>query len=90
MEDKWFAFYEEPWLYLHRSWTGFGIYQVRFELTDGGHRVAEILVSRDPRQYTSTDGDADALVLAVLLDGYAGRDTKAAFEQYRASLKPVK
>ena len=28
MEDKWFAFYEEPWLYLHRSWTGFGIYQV--------------------------------------------------------------
>ena len=22
MEDKWFIFYEEPWLYLHRSWTG--------------------------------------------------------------------
>src|SRR5688500_10310032 len=42
MEDKWFAFYEEPWLYLHRSWTGFVIYEVRFEpVGDGGGRVAE-------------------------------------------------
>jgi hypothetical protein len=82
MEDKWFAFYEDPWLHLHRSWIGFEIYQVRFEPTDGGHRAAEILVSRDPQQYTSTDGDADALFLAVLLDGYAGRDNKAAWEAW--------
>jgi hypothetical protein len=31
MEDKWFIFYEAPWLFLHRSWTGYCIYQVRFE-----------------------------------------------------------
>lgn len=85
MEDKWFAFYEEPWLYLHRSWTGFGIYQVRFEPAGDGARVAEVLVSRDPEQYTGTDGTADALLLAVLLDGYAGRDTEAAWGQYMAS-----
>jgi hypothetical protein len=30
MEDKWFVFYEEPWLYFHRSWTGACIYAVRF------------------------------------------------------------
>jgi hypothetical protein len=30
MEDKWFVFYEDPWLYLHRSWTGFCIFKVRF------------------------------------------------------------
>lgn len=30
MEDKWFTFYEEPWLYLHRSWTGFGFFPSSF------------------------------------------------------------
>ena len=30
MEDKWFIYYEEPDLYLHRSWTGYCVYQVRF------------------------------------------------------------
>jgi len=84
MEDKWFAFYEVPWLYLHRSWTGYGVYQVRFESTDGVDRVAEVLVSRDPEQYRSTDGAFDAIVLAIVLDGYAGRDTQAAWEQFKA------
>ncbi len=27
MEDKWFVFYADNWLYFHRSWTGFGIYK---------------------------------------------------------------
>ena len=85
MEDKWFAFYEEPWLYLHRSWTGFGIYEVRFEPTQDSACVAEVVVSRDADQYAGKDSTADALLLAVLLDGYAGRDTKAAWEQYMAS-----
>lgn len=31
MEDKWFVFYEDPWLHLHRSWTGFHAVKARFE-----------------------------------------------------------
>ena len=23
MEDKWFIFYAAPWVWFHRSWTGF-------------------------------------------------------------------
>ena len=84
MEDKWFAFYEEPWLYLHRSWTGFGIFQVRFEPTGKGARVAEAMVSRDPEQYASTDDISDSLLLALLLDQYSDRETEAALEQYLA------
>jgi hypothetical protein len=87
MDDKWFAFFEEPWLYLHRSWTGFCVYQVRFEPADGGGRVAEALVSRDPKQYRETDGSRATLLLAVLLDGYAGRDTGPGWERYLASLQ---
>ena len=26
MEDKWFVYFENDWLYLHRSWTGSLVY----------------------------------------------------------------
>lgn len=51
MEDKWFAYYEEPWLNLHRSWTGNLIYRIRFEPGDGGARAVELEVNQDPRQW---------------------------------------
>jgi hypothetical protein len=34
MEDRWFVFYDEPWLCLHRSWTGFCWFQVQFFRAD--------------------------------------------------------
>ena len=37
MNDKWFAFMEDDCLYLHRSWTGFGIYEVTFATKDLGY-----------------------------------------------------
>lgn len=48
MEDKWFVFYEEPWLYLHRSWTGICVYQIRFETLPDGARVVEAISAVDP------------------------------------------
>lgn len=78
MEDKWFIFFEDPWLYLHRSWTGFCVFQVRFETTKTGVRVAEALVNRDPKQYAGTSGSEDASLLGILLDGRARRDVRGA------------
>jgi hypothetical protein len=86
MEDKWFIFYEEPWLYLHRSWTGYCVFQARFEATPSGNRVTEALVSRDPDQYRSTDDVSDVLLLTYLLDHYAGRDSREAWDKYSASV----
>ncbi len=86
MEDKWFAYYEEPWLYLHRSWSGYCVYKVRFDSAGGQARVAEVLVNREVEQYRSTDTARDALLLAVRLDEYAGRDTQAAWQEFRASI----
>lgn len=74
MEDKWFAFYEAPWLYLHRSWTGHCIFEVRLEEDATGGRIVEIWANRDPQQYEQTDDAADARYLLSLLDGWAGRD----------------
>jgi hypothetical protein len=36
MEEKWFVFWEDPYLYLHRSWTGLLLFRVRFELEPPG------------------------------------------------------
>jgi hypothetical protein len=76
MEDKWFVFYESPWLYLHRSWTGFCVFQVRFEPVAGGMAIAEALVNRDPNQYTEIDHEHDVAMLATLLASCISRNTR--------------
>lgn len=68
MEDKWFIFFEEPWLYIHRSWTGFCIYGVRFESSPNGWTSVEAWVSRDADQYRETRVDHDRAVLKLLID----------------------
>src|SRR5690349_5322600 len=57
MDDRWFIFYEEPWLYAHRSWSGICVYAVRFESASGGASVAESWVNRDRSQYGKTSTD---------------------------------
>ena len=55
MEDKWFVYYQEGWLYLHRSWTGSLVYWLRLDESAGAARVVESFVSRDASQYKETD-----------------------------------
>jgi hypothetical protein len=86
MEDKWFVFYEEPWLYLHRSWTGFCIFKVRFELLDDRVHVIEAWVNRDLEQYKETDDSRDENLLRILLDCRAGYDTRSQTINYAKSL----
>ena len=77
MEDKWFIFYEAPWLYLHRSWTGFCIFKVRFEVVAENVKIAEVQVNRDPAQYSNTDDERDASMLGILLDSRSERDVRS-------------
>ena len=81
MEDKWFILYEVPWLYLHRSWTGYCIYQVRFEPDAEGMRVAEVRVNRDPAQRREI-GAGDAAMVQILLDQRAGRDVRRQMQEF--------
>ena len=71
MEDKWFWFYEDDRLYIHRSWTGICIYILRFYTEEG-----KILVisNRDPKQYKCTDNQEDAEQLNWLLDSWSNPD----------------
>ena len=47
MEDKWFIYYEDPYLFLHRSWTGQPVYRLAFRKTHSGAEVIEALWSKE-------------------------------------------
>ena len=63
MEDKWFAFFEDGWVYFHRSWTGFCIFQVKLLKATGGCQVEEAWVNQDRSQYRSEGSDEDIEML---------------------------
>lgn len=68
MEDKWFIFFEAPWLFLHRSWTGLCIYAVKLRAEGDGAVVEEAWANRAPDEYRETDAAHDAKMLAFLVD----------------------
>jgi hypothetical protein len=88
MEDKWFVFYEAPWLWFHRSWTGFAIYAVKLLVTDVGSTVEGAWVNRSPEQYRETDDAYDREVLSFLVERLLlGRDVRF---PVRPSVEPDK
>ncbi len=73
MEDKWFIYWDEPWLYVHRSWTGFCIFQARLAADGAEFVTVESWANRDPDQYREADDARDVALLTWLLDRLAGR-----------------
>ncbi|MGZ8144008.1 MAG: hypothetical protein ACXW0L_06090, partial [Methylosarcina sp.] len=59
MEEKWFAYFENNTLYLHRSWTGYCIDQIHFVEEDDGLRATHAEVNRYSRQYENKDDTED-------------------------------
>jgi hypothetical protein len=68
MEDKWFMFLEENTLYIHRSWTGNCIYQLRFLRENTKYVIRDACVNRDQTQYAGSNDDYDAKLLLFLID----------------------
>lgn len=68
MEDRWFIFYEAPWLYLHRSLTGLCIFKVRFEVVGESAKIAQVQVNRNPAEYSNFHHEHDVSMLVMLLD----------------------
>lgn len=73
MEDKWFAYFEDNKLYIHRSWSGNCIYIVEFNMkTKSIFRFKankhHVIVNRDENQYTNTDIEEDLEQVNQLLN----------------------
>ncbi|MBQ9140777.1 MAG: hypothetical protein IJX63_03175 [Lachnospiraceae bacterium] len=68
MEDKWFMYYEEGKLYIHRSWTGFCIFIVHISETG----MMEVTVNRNLEQHKETDVEKNKIMLDILLNRLIG------------------
>ena len=50
MEDKWFIFYEDGWIYFHRSWTGFGMFKAQIIEREDNFLIEELWTSFNLKQ----------------------------------------
>lgn len=69
MDDKWHAFLEGHRLYLHRSWTGRGIYEAEFAHVPGGWQIVGAVVEGDRGSYRRHQDDHETALLEALIDG---------------------
>jgi len=67
MDEKWFIYYEEPWLYFHRSWTGICIYQIHFASDGEGWNAVESWAAHDPDNYTQEQNEHDKHLVGKLI-----------------------
>lgn len=68
MDEKWNVFAEGEVVFLHRSWTGRGVFEATFAPVDeGGWRIARAVVERGPKSYRGTDDDYDCLMLELVI-----------------------
>jgi hypothetical protein len=68
MDEKWDVFAEGDVVFLHRGWTGHGIFAATFAPVDGGgRRIADAVVERDRDRYRRADDAYDCLLLELVL-----------------------
>lgn len=79
MDEKWHVFTEDETAFLHRSWTGNGMYEVTFAPvagagepggsggTGGGWRIVAANVETDPERYRSRGEEFEALMIELVL-----------------------
>ncbi|MEY9930587.1 hypothetical protein ABH926_005234 [Catenulispora sp. GP43] len=68
MDEKWNVFAEEDVVYLHRSWTGFGVYAATFGAAEGGgRRITEAVAEGDRERHRPVDDEYDCVMLEIVL-----------------------
>ncbi|MCX5178566.1 hypothetical protein [Streptomyces virginiae] len=68
MDEKWDVFAEGNVVFLHRSWTGFEIFEAAFVPAEGGGwMIAGAMVESDPERYNGTSDMRAALTLELVL-----------------------
>ena len=65
MDDKWFWYFEENKLYMHRSWTGFCDYIVEFNVAKDTHKV---IVNGDENQLVNMSIYQHRMIVEVTID----------------------
>ena len=70
MDDRWALRFDpaDSVLRIHRSWSGFCIFEIGFELREDGLEVGPSWVNRDPEQFKGSDVAQDRLTAMSLID----------------------
>lgn len=75
MEDKWFIYLEANWLYFHRSWTGYCVFQLRLERIGDSYNVVETWVDRQQLWWNKNQEDERTIeLLDRLIDRFCEED----------------
>ncbi|OEV05083.1 hypothetical protein [Streptomyces oceani] len=68
MKGKWQVFAEDETVYVHRSWTGHGVFEACLEEDpEGGWRIASAVVESDPERYRSRGPEFASVTLELVL-----------------------
>ena len=68
MDEKWDVFVEDRTAFLHRSWTGNGIYEASFAAQeDGGWRICAAVVESDTGRHRRRSDRWDRMMLELVL-----------------------
>ncbi len=69
MEDKWFIYLDNDILNIHRSWTGYLMYEITLKYQeDGTYRVIQAVVNRNTAQYNQQNNEYDISLVNYLID----------------------
>lgn len=61
------SFYENDWLYFHRSWTGYGLYKAQLIKEKDGYSIKEFWAERNQEKYKNEDDSTDIETISFLI-----------------------
>lgn len=67
MEDRWFIFLEDEWLYFYRSWSGYCVYGARLTKKSTGALLNDAWVNADKDQYELSEPAEEKKFLETLI-----------------------
>jgi uncharacterized protein (DUF1810 family) len=68
MEERWFIYYENEWLYFHRSWTGYGFYKSKLNKTKEGYSIDEFWAERHNIESTPERDEYDRDAFSSIIE----------------------
>jgi hypothetical protein len=67
MDEKWDVFVEGQVAFLHRSWTGNGVFEASFSPADGGWRISAAVVESSPERSREVSAEFNRVLLELVL-----------------------
>ena len=67
MDEKWDIFVENQVTFLHRSWTGRGVFEASFSPIDGGWRISAAVVESNSKRVRNLSAQLNRVLLELVL-----------------------